>query len=119
MLDLLTPLLAVVLTIYVKCVSRSDLQFFFRREDFAVGLEIAVVAVLTFAAAPTNNATLQRAAMTPWLVLGMVLAIWATSAWIRKYGWDADGRLRLVRGIVLPNLVGLGLLFGVVMWLRT
>ena len=119
MLDLLTPLLAVALTIYVKCVSRNDLQLFFRREDFAVGLEIAVVAVLTFAAAPTSSAALQRATLTPWIILGMVLSIWATSACIRKYGWDTDGRLRVVRGILFPNIVGFGMLFGVVMWLRT
>ena len=113
MLDLLMPLLAVALTIYVKCVTRGDAQFYFRKEDFAVGLEISVVAVLMLVAGPAGRAT-----TAPWLVLAMMLGVWATSAFIRKYGWDGEGRLHLVRGIVIPDVVGLAMLLGVVLWPR-
>jgi multisubunit Na+/H+ antiporter MnhC subunit len=127
LIDIGVPVLAVLLSVYAKCVSRNDQQKSISPEDFAVGLDLAIAALLIFivscgveaervARQVTTAESAGCSSDAPWIVFAMVLAIWALSTWIRKWGWHANGQLRTGCGVVGPIVVGVAMLLFAVTW---
>jgi hypothetical protein len=125
------PLLAVLLGIYLKYVTRNDHHKSFVKEDLAFGLELAVTALILFMTASVGTAVSAKSATdtkvkqaledklmsVPWTLLAFVLLIWGTSTLIRKFGWKDEAQLRVAAGIVLPDLLGVAVLLFVVNWI--
>lgn len=130
-LNFFVPLITVVFSIFLKIVSRNDKFVLFKKEDLAVGLELAVTALILFITQSANLAhqlVFQTASNTsqvsdkltavPWIILAFILGIWGVSSLVRWFGWESNDRLRFWRGIIAPNLFGLVLLGFVVNWIR-
>ena len=116
----IVPLLTVVFNIFIKATSQNDRFMDFKKEDFAVGLELAVTGLIIFV---TESANLTRKFLmsegeeylkisnkleaVPWLILGYIMGIWAMSAIIRWLGWKEKDDLKIVWGIVIPDLIGI------------
>jgi hypothetical protein len=124
-LNFAVPLLAVFLTIFLKIVSRNDRFQAFKLEDFAIGPDLSVTGLLLFI---TDSAAKARSILkvpnpehsenleqTPWILLFFVILIWGVSTLVRKKGWDANGELVLLWGVVIPGLFGLTSLVFVVL----
>jgi uncharacterized membrane protein YgcG len=125
------PLITVGLSIFLRYVTRNDHYSGFVKEDLAVGLDLAVTALLLFIAAsaqvaqslPTITDTGKAAEMAtqlssvPWLLMSFVVGIWAVSTIVRKLGWESDGKLNVGWGIVVPDIFGLVALIFVVNWI--
>ena len=98
---LIVPLLTTFLVIFIKSVSRNDRYKFFKKEDFAFGLEMGVTAILllmgnsvTIAqqsisnpllAVPVNEKLLTIGWITPVLIFGL----WGLSTIVRRLGWES------------------------------
>lgn len=123
------PLLTVTLSIFVKYVSRNDRHIGFRKEDLAVGLDMAVTALLIFItgsaqianALPTDNPPkeiVDQLASVPWVLMGFLVGMWGVSTLVRKLGWEDDDKLKIFWGIVVPGLFGLLTLLFAVNWIN-
>jgi len=123
------PLLTVALSIFVKYVSRNDRHTGFRKEDLAVGLDMAVTALLIFItgsaqitnALPTDNPPkeiVDQLASVPWVLMGFLVGMWGVSTLVRKLGWEDDDKLKIFWGIVVPGLFGLLTLLFAVNWIN-
>jgi len=122
------PLITVCLSIFIKYVTRNDKHTGFRKEDTAVGLDLAVTALLIFI---TGSAQLARTlpasnppqilvaklASVPWILMAYLIGIWGVSTIIRKLGWESNDKLKMFWGIILPNVFGLFTLLFVVNWI--
>ena len=124
-LQFCVPLLTVALTIFLRYVTRNDKHIAFKKEDLAVGMDLAVTALIIFI---THTTTLARAskdasdvsdslATVPWIIMAFVIGIWGVSTVVRKRGWERAGKLNLFWGIILPDLFGLAALLLVVNWI--
>ena len=121
------PLLASALTIFIKWSSQNDRHAVFKKEDCAIGQELAVVAVFALvAAAPSLVKKAAAAAMPPasatlavFQALGILVGLWIISTIVRKAGWKNAQELRWWIGLIIPLLFGLGSLFYVTWWLGT
>lgn len=122
------PLLTVGLSIFLKFVTRRDGHIAFRKEDFAVGMDLAVTAILLFVTAtssfakqllkdPKNQILLDKAESVPWILAAFIILTWCISTVVRKVGWQADDKLTIFWGIILPGIYGLSSLFYVVIWI--
>ena len=112
------PLLAVAFAVFVKWSSQNDRHAKFRKEDIAVGQELAVSSVFALVLAmpllrntvpvsePAAAAAGEPVMETALLALMFLSALWIISTIVRKAGWDADGRLKLWIGLVLPLIYG-------------
>src|SRR4051812_232206 len=105
------PLATVSLAVFVKTVSKNDKYSKFAKEDVAVGLQIAVGAVIAFTA--NAVALAQRMALIankdstefigvqqqffqiPWIILALTFGLWAISTIVRKLGWQSDSEMTL------------------------
>ena len=130
-LQFIVPLITVAFSIFLKIVSRNDKFVRFKKEDLAVGLEIAVTALILFI---TESASLahqlvssatqnlpqvsDKLTTVPWIILAFVLGIWGVSSLVRWLGWKGDDDLKIGWGIVAPNMFGLISLVFVVNWIR-
>lgn len=113
----------------MKYVSRNDRFKAFRKEDLAVGLDLAVTALIIFithsaeiarrAFASGGSATAfdDRLIVVPWLIAAFVIGIWGLSTTVRKLGWRDEDNLNLFWGIALPDIFGLFSLIFVVNWI--
>jgi di/tricarboxylate transporter len=126
-IQFLVPLIAALLSVFLRYVSRSDKHTAGRKEDWAFGFDLSLAALLFFivdsAAAvervvtyPTQQPNLDKLASTPWVLLAMFLGLWGMSTVVRKAGWEDEGRLRVFGGIVLPNFFGILLLAFAISW---
>ncbi len=124
------PLFAAALGVFVRAASRNDRFSSFAKEDFAVGFELALVAIIGFvaygffASQELDGAGEERAehlrnkiGLTPWMVLAWVLGLWGISTAVRKLGWRTEREMHLAIGIVGPILYGLVLLIVLVVWI--
>jgi hypothetical protein len=126
------PLVTVALSIYVKCVSRNDRQAMFKLEDIAVGLDVAVTAILIFLSDSAVKAVLlvksgiktvdinDKLVVAPWMLMLFLLGIWGVSTIVRRIGWKDGERgyeLHPVWGIVFPDAFGFLVLILVVTWI--
>jgi len=130
-LHFVVPLVAVLLGIYLKFVTRNDRHTPFMKEDLAVGLEISVTALIIYvtgcvananAAVNTNDPAIkiqleEKLMPVPWLLLAFVLGIWGISTLVRKIGWKTESELKIIWGIVVPDLFGIVMLILVVNWI--
>jgi uncharacterized membrane protein YgcG len=145
-LNFIVPLAAVVLSVFVKAVSRDDRQPMFKREDLSVGFELALASLLAFttqsvsiaqrisaiqgaddAAKAAKQALEAKFTPVPWLLLVWVIGLWALSTLVRKLGWKSSsagtqGNPNMEPtwfiGIVLPLIFGLVCLVIVVNWVE-
>lgn len=122
------PLITVCLSIFVKYVTRNDRHSGFRKEDAAVGLDLAVTALLIFITGsaqlasnlPATNPPPQivdKLSTVPWILMSFLIGIWGISTIVRKLGWEDDDKLKIFWGIILPNIFGVFTLLFVVNWI--
>lgn len=117
------PLVTILLTIFVKFVSRNDRFSNIKKEDFAFGIDISVTALILYA---MDNVTFaskivkpnmaeidlfkNKMLLIPWIILIFIFALWIMSTMIRKFGWENDNELHLTWGVVVPDAIGVSLL---------
>jgi uncharacterized membrane protein YgcG len=100
----------------------------FRKEDLAVGLDLAVTALLIFIASsaqiarsiestPNTSEIIEKVATVPWIITAFLVGIWGVSTIVRKVGWENEDRLNIFWGIVVPDLFGIFTLIFVVNWI--
>jgi hypothetical protein len=128
------PAITVIGGVYVKVVSRRTLSV--NRDDFAVGFDIALGALVLFVvkmvnasrtvihvadAAVRDRFQAQLIAM-PWMLLFWIAAFWGMSTVVRQWGWESVGgaqpqseRLTFV-GVGVPIAFGLASLLLAVLW---
>ena len=122
------PLVTVGLSIFIKYVTRNDQHSGFKKEDVAVGLDLAVTALLIFITGssqltvslpPTNPPpdVVEKLASVPWILMAFIIGIWSVSTVVRKLGWESDDKLKIFWGIVVPDIFGLVVLLFVVNWI--
>ena len=126
-LQFCVPLIAVGGSIFLKYVTRNDAHKSFRKEDLAVGLDIAITALLIFvtassklaaqlAANPQDAAIQAKMSTVPWIISAFVLGIWGVSTVVRKVGWADEDSLQPILGIAIPDVFGVATLLFVVNW---
>lgn len=124
------PLVTTLLAVFVKIVSRNDKFSSVKKEDFAIGLEIAITAILLLISYTLNYAsdlkqstspipTLDNSKLVsvPWILLMFFIGLWGISTLVRKMGWKSEEDMHWWWGIILPNLFGLISLIFVVNWI--
>ncbi len=125
------PLLTTLLAVFVKIVSRNDKFSTVKKEDFAIGLEIAITAILLltsdtlkYASTINQNAYKEQSLSNdklltvPWILLVFFIGLWGISTLIRKMGWKSEDNMDWWWGIILPNMFGLISLIFVVNWIN-
>jgi hypothetical protein len=125
------PLLTTLLTVFVKIVSRNDRFSSVKKEDFAIGMEIAITAILlltsdTLKYASSINKELNniqslsynKLLTVPWILIVFFIGLWGISTLIRKLGWKSEDDMHWWWGIILPNIFGLISLIFVVNWIN-
>jgi len=124
------PLITVVLTILLKLVCRNDKNFRPKKEDFAVGLDIAVIALvflikesanlahqIMIQTTPAPTATVDKLIVAPWIMLAWVIGILGVALVVRYRGYKDSGELNIWCGIVAPDIVGIAFLFYIIHWI--
>lgn len=122
------PLITVSLSVFIKFVIRDDKHRGLKKEDVAIGLELALVAFLIFItnsvqwvqAIGADNATqevIDKVASVPWVTLAFIVGIWGISTLVRKLAWGSDDKLKIFWGIIVPDIFGLLTLLFVVSWI--
>jgi len=122
------PLITVGLSIFIKYVTRNDRHSGFKKEDTAVGLDLAVTALLIFITGsaklagdlpPSNPPAdiVEKLAAVPWILMAFIVGIWGVSTLVRKLGWESDDKLKVFWGIIVPDAFGLSVLLFVVNWI--
>jgi hypothetical protein len=128
----IVTLLTTGFSIFVKSVSRADKQKALTKEDFAVGLELSVTALILFitdSVTYTKNLLLHQGGFQaepkiiamPWIIFAFFIGIWSISTLIRRKGWTTSGQdeLNWISGIIIPNVFGLLSLIFVVNWITS
>jgi len=114
------PLVAVVLSVFLKMVSRNDRYVFFKKEDLAIGLELSLASLIiyltyctTIASNIAKNSNPQvsdtmkgKLMEAPWIILAMVVGMWGVSTIIRKVGWKSENEMSWFWGVILPFVYG-------------
>jgi hypothetical protein len=125
------PLLTTMLTVFVKIVSRNDRYNAVVKEDFSIGLELAITAILLLVTDTLKYANYKLSSSdknigynaklltVPWILLVFLIGIWGISTIIRKVGWKNANELNWWWGIIFPNLFGLSSLIFVVNWINS
>lgn len=127
-LQFIVPLITVAFTIFLKVASRNDRHTRFKKDDLAVGLEIAITALILFItesaslaqqlAKTQDTKIIEKLSTAPWIILAFVFGIWGTSSIVRWAGWNGDDDLNIGWGIAFPGFFGVLLLLFVVNWIR-
>lgn len=122
------PLLTTLLSVFVRIVSRNDKFSIVKKEDFAIGLEIFVTAILLLASDTLKYVSNREAVpevllqnrlfVVPWIMLGLLIGLWSISTLIRKLGWKNGENMNWWWGIICPNIFGLITLILVVNWIN-
>lgn len=126
------PVLTILLSTFVKIVSRNDKFSLNMRADLAFGLDLSISAMLLLISHTlTNLATIpdktQEAFSTyiekiisiPLIILGLVVFLWIQSTIIRKFGWKDSTTMSWRCGIIIPNILGLTALAFVAYWINS
>ena len=125
----IVTLITTVFSVFVKSVSRNDSHRSLKNEDFAIGLELSVTALILFIAdsvAYTQKILLTESTLSaeykiiviPWIIFLFIFGIWIISTLIRKKGWESENKLKIIPGIIIPNLFGFLALIFVVYWIN-
>lgn len=89
--------------IFVKSASRRDKQKFFLREDFAVGLDLLVCEMIILVSKSSDPG----GAVSSMDFLILFFALFTTSTWIRRCGWQNYNRLKFGNGVLIPDAIGI------------
>ena len=131
------PLVTVLLSVFVKTASRNDQYKGFKKEDLAVGLEIALaslIALITQTASvsgqllrfdtntggtgqPTIYPVADKQIASPWLIASFAIGLWGISTLVRKVGWKNEDELTWWFGIVFPFVYGVLTLLVLLWWI--
>jgi uncharacterized membrane protein YgcG len=114
----------------VKYVSKNDDYSRLRKEDFAIGLETMIAAILLLIsdtlkyASSMSNEEIQlinnkKILILPWVLLCCLIGLWGISTLIRKKGWNGEDNMNWWWGIILPNILGLSILIFAVNWINS
>jgi len=122
------PILTILLSTFVKIVSRNDKFSLNMRADLAFGLDLSVSAILlltnhtlTYIAAITTQELaqhLEKIALIPLILLFLLIFLWIQSTIIRKFGWKDSTTMNWWFGIIIPNILGLTILTFVAYWIK-
>jgi hypothetical protein len=131
----IVPLVTAALSVFLKKASKNDRFAIPRKEDFAVGLELALAAMIGFVAYSVSVAQRLINAGTPlpqeflplqsrfmsshWLILVFGFGLWAISHMVRKFGWKNETEMKWFFGIIIPFFYGLFTLIIVITWIGT
>jgi hypothetical protein len=135
------PFIAAFSGVFVKVVSRKDSELKFKRDDWAIGFDIALGALFIFitkmvsvskglleVADPEMQKKLQAKIISmPLMLIVWGVGFWAISTIIRKWGWEerdigVQGKPKIVYepstwvGIIIPFLFGLVSLIFALNW---
>lgn len=113
------PIISTFIVIFVKMSTKNDIYKSARKEDFALGIDISVVALMIFMTDITkniNNYSSERKTTVVWVTLIYLFLIWALSTLMRKFGWKSEDELKWMWGIIVPNIVGLCLFMFSIFW---
>lgn len=131
------PLLTVLLSVFVKTASRNDQYKGFKKEDLAVGLQMALASLIALIAytasisgqflgshsvgSGTVDSAIPSAAdklvASPWLIASFAIGLWGVSTLVRKMGWKNEDELAWGFGIVFPFVYGVLTLLVLVWWI--
>ncbi|PAC33346.1 hypothetical protein [Flectobacillus sp. BAB-3569] len=127
--DFAIPLISVFLTIAVKVVSRKDTFMEATKDDFAIGFDLTVTALILLVSyaskiavdihlniSPQIEVHKKKLEFVPWLLFFFTLGLWALSTLVRKYGWvqNQNRELTMVCGVIVPDIIGLAALLFIV-----
>lgn len=129
------PLVGSLLVIFVKREARVAPL---RKEDFAVGIELMVAAILMHLMAITDTA--RRASQlsisvgpatnsagkdfavlvnqmhnSAFILVGLIVGLWGTTSFVRSSGWSGQDSLDLRKGIAIPLAMGIVYLYAVLL----
>jgi hypothetical protein len=131
--DFAIPLISVFLTIAIKVVSRKDTFMEATKDDFAIGFDLAVTALILLvsyaskiavdvhANTSTNiEAYKKKLEFVPWLLFFFTLGLWALSTLVRRFGWEqgANKTLKTSWGVVIPDIIGMSALLFIVNYIE-
>ena len=130
-LHFVVPLITVFLSVSLKIISRNDKFMEFRKEDLAIGLDVAATALILLTVESANVARQLvsqpppaisvlsgKLIEAPWIMLVFVIIIVSVSTVVRLKGWKDRKTMNWIPGIIVPNVFGIGLLLFVVFWIR-
>jgi len=130
------PVLSALLVVLVKRESRSTPL---KKEDFAIGIELMVVAifvhllgisdlarriadgdpVVSSAVLPANSAAsgsntlrlLSQLHDSVFLLVLLIVGLWGTASFVRRSGWVSSTEMAPLKGIVIPLIMGVTYLY--------
>lgn len=125
------PVLTILLTTFVKVVSRNDKFSLNMRADLAFGLDLSISAILlltshtlTYIATYANKSSaeltdcINKISTIPLIMLGLFIFLWVQSTIIRKFGWKNSATMSWIGGIIIPNALGLSALTFIAYWIN-
>jgi hypothetical protein len=111
-----TTLISLAAGVFVRAVSRKDQHKFWVREDFAVGIDLFIASVIVLVTRSISNLSkldlhgpeaMGRVrdvyAENMSALLTTVLGGWIVSTIIRRKGWEAEHKLKMGWGILVPT----------------
>jgi hypothetical protein len=117
---LVVLLLTTFFVIFIKSVSRNDRHnTFFKKEDFAFGLEMGITAILlllgnsvtiaqqTISDPNSMSIVNEKLSIVGWIALMLTFGLWGVSTIVRRLGWQSDTELKIFWGIIFPDVFGL------------
>jgi len=72
------PIVAIILAVFVRIASRNDKYHIWRKEDFAVGIDIALAAILILVTTSLNTST-EKLPGAIVILLFSVFGLWMVS----------------------------------------
>ncbi len=114
------PLCTTLLSLIIRISTKKDSGCLFRREDFAIGMDISATAIfiiLSKCAIVAGNIVrnpdlVQKGSelLIQMLVVSFVLlmGLMAVTTVVRRLGWEQqDSRLKMFWGVIFPNIIGI------------
>lgn len=130
---IILPAFILGLSFYFKIHSQNDKTFKIKREDFALGIEICIAALaslFTFSVSliqkyfSFNNIPEYQSRVFNQItsnlifLLALTIGTFFISSFIRWFGWDSQGKLKIFKGIIIPLIAGLSVFVFVVDLIR-
>lgn len=119
------PFSSAVLTAGIKYACKNDTHAPLARQDFAVGIDLMLASIFLYViymSKEIGSVILDRGvgevpaedlvalASSGWIVLIMFVIIFGVSVFVRKCAWDGNNDLKVVQGVLVPAIIGLGML---------
>jgi hypothetical protein len=119
--DFFLPFIAALVTICIKVVSRKDAFMGFTKEDFAIGFDISITALILLLTSATqcatdlhlnsksaSSASSEKLAVLPWILFLYIALMWGVSTLVRIKGWDVQNNNKptVFWGVIVPDIFG-------------